>query len=126
MNYFSRIFVLAFLVSGFAFSQVQHKLSTVNSIQYDGVNLTVGSRIGGGCQKHHVEFEIELQSSDNKVTANVTAFDVSPEEDFCEAIVFTSGSINLKQAIAELLEEKGLRAWAVSVNLPQLEIYPQD
>lgn len=111
-------FFVAFVFCASAFAGKSEV--TVRSISFDGTTLAYEYSTGGGCQEHTTEVEVDIvDDAKSGPTATVKIFDVTAQPDFCEAILYKNGSVNLVEAIKTKAQEKGFQGNYFDVVLPK-------
>ncbi len=114
--------LIAFFMSfAFSVSALAGKSEvSVNSINFDGQNLSFEYATGGGCAEHTTEVDVEFAPKSNQ--AIVKIYDVTDKPDFCEAMLYLTGSVDLKSLVQEKAQEKGLSGNYFDLVLPAASI----
>lgn len=120
--------VLTAATSAWAQSPVKMEVDALSQINFDGQKLEVAYSVGGGCQPHTTEIEINIVSASKSSqsfvqhNAEVKVYDVTPELDFCEAMLFRNESFNLKQLIQQKAKAMGVQAYQINAILPKAAV----
>jgi hypothetical protein len=120
--------VLFSVASGLAFAEVKSPIQALRFAKYDGKTLEVGYRIGGGCQEHTAKVEVTAQRTSAGPIAEVAVFDVSPDLDGCEALLYKEAKVDLRQLVVEAVKAMGEKEvdWkTITVKLPYILSEPR-
>lgn len=118
------VMLLTSLTAG---AEVKYKIDNVSRIAFDGKTLEVEYQIGGGCQSHTPEVDLVVVPTENKniVNLRVDIYDVSPQEDFCEALLYQKASVDLQEKVKELLKaDPNHDIYFADYILPKLRVSP--
>lgn len=108
--------------------ETEFQVKSVNTLSYDGRDLTINYSVGGGCQDHQTRVSVELvKKADptdykSRNVLEVKVFDVTPAPDYCEAMLTVNHSVNLKDLILAQVKRYGLKSYNVEVTLPPLSV----
>ncbi len=108
-------------------AEVKHKIENLNRINFDSKTLEVEYQIGGGCESHTTEIELVAVPTESKNIANlrVDIYDVTPKEDFCEALLYQTASVNLQVKLKELLKaDPNNDIYYAELLLPKVRLNP--
>ncbi|MCO5113686.1 MAG: hypothetical protein M9899_05880 [Bdellovibrionaceae bacterium] len=127
-----KLILIAFTVMGFSMAasaqETINEITRLNTLLFDGQDLTVGYRIGGGCATHETRISVELvklaDPNDyfSRNVFEVKVFDVTPNPDYCEALLYPTYKVNLKDMIQAEAQKKGLNAYDVEVTFPSVDV----
>ena len=123
-----KIIMTAMLLASFtANAEVKYKIDSVSSLSFDGRNLQVEYQVGGGCQPHTTEIQLVEVPTENKNIANIRVdiYDVTPQEDFCEALLYQKASVDLQNKVKDLLNaDPAHDIYFGDYILPKLRVSP--
>lgn len=95
----------------------------VRAVNFDGEKMSFEYATGGGCQEHTSEVEVDLvTNSQGSTSAVVKVYDVTAAPDFCEAMLYRTGSVDLKQLIKDKAAAQKIQGNYFDVVLPKAEI----
>ncbi len=98
------ILVLLTLIvsSSVSFASISTPIDLVRTLNFDGKILELSYQIGGGCQEHTSVVSVSIKENVTGFTeAIVNVQDVTPAEDFCEALLGRQVKVDLAALISE-------------------------
>lgn len=118
---------LLFVTSVYA-APMSVQISKLSTLSFDGQILNFEYSTGGGCETHTTEVKVEVTETvepkynTKSYIAEVKVFDVTPNFDGCEAMLYMQGSVDLKQLVDQEMKTQGFSGYSVDLKLPQLEV----
>lgn len=121
--------LISFFVFSLAQAEVKNEVSNLSEISFNGKELQVGYQMGGGCATHETRFELELvklydPASDyyGNSVFKLKVFDVTPNGDMCEAIMYIEKTIDLKSMIQAEAKKLKIDNYEVDVEFPKASV----
>lgn len=113
--------------SSFTWANVKNEIHSFSHLTYRNDILSVKYTVGGGCEKHSTQIELETVpgSADplfGEITLKVHVYDVTSKEDVCKSLVRMSSISNLQPVIMKYLKfhypDVYEKFWNIKIVLP--------
>jgi hypothetical protein len=120
--------LLTATTSAWAKGPIKMEVLALTEISFDGQKLDFGYSVGGGCQPHTSEVEVTIVPTVTSTPsfvehdAIVKIYDVTPDFDYCEAMLYRTESVNLKQLIQQKAKAMGVQAYQINAILPKAAV----
>lgn len=120
--------LLATTASVWAKAPFKYEIEALTQLKFDGQNLEFSYGVGGGCQPHTTEVEVAIVQAAQPAqsfidyNAEIKIYDVTPDLDMCEAILYLTEKVDLRQLIQQKAKAMGVEAYRINAILPKATV----
>ncbi|MCX6118620.1 MAG: hypothetical protein NT027_13850 [Proteobacteria bacterium] len=105
---------------------VETSIEVLSTLSFDGQTLDVAYSIGGGCAEHNADIRVKVAKiASGAVAAVVSVVDIASDQDPCEALLFVTKKVNLREMILIAAKSAGIsdaQDRAIKVTLPEVSV----